>query len=768
MKKIIFFTITVIISCSALAQTGRVGIGINTPAARLHVIDSSVLFSASGSVSLTPGNTPLNGAGRRMMWYADKAAFRAGYVSGTQWDKNNIGYYSFATGENTIASGLHSFASGNGNDALNDYAAAIGVGNTASGSASWAQGSSNSALESFTAVFGSFNTARGRNSFVTGVSNISQSYSGFIAGHYNDTSVTGSISQINPLNRIFQIGNGTTNTARSNAMTVLQNGSVGIGTTTPSSKAILDISSSNKGFLPPRITEDSMNAMGSVTPGMVIYNTTRNCMMVYSNAGWDCLTSGSSDKFHYNAAAFYSDADSSITSEIVDMAAGPNCSYFVTGTFLGVKLDLGNGVVLTAPSGLSSSTHGFIARYDSIGNCNWAVKLLCTSNNDLIRPEAITVNDAGSAFITGGFTDSIAIYHPNGVFFNSLVATDPLFTDIFLLKLLPNGTVDWCRQENSPTFIDNKGMGITLSGDRLWLCGQFSGIINFGVITTVSLNAGAGNQDGFYVQYDTATGLHCYYGNTISASGPSFAKDIAVKTTGGSTSIYVTGAFEGSVSLGLFVPTPSLGGKDMFVAKYNYSSIFADWVLFARGNGNEEGVKLKLEGSNVYVANIIGSNAVGFQHQPANALVPPGQSTRGGKDIMVFRVDTLNGLYFSSSWITTMGGTDDDIVKSLDVNASTCLVAGEFSNSMQFKNGYPLYTSGSTDGFMGMLHTPTGNLYKAATVSSFFTDRCNAAVLGTNNAIAIAGGCSQSVTVNGTAIPKPPSNTVQAFITVLK
>src|SRR6266404_369571 len=61
-------------------NAGNVGIGTSNPAARLHVADSSVLFSATGIVPGTPGNPPISGAGRRMMWYAGKAAFRVGYV----------------------------------------------------------------------------------------------------------------------------------------------------------------------------------------------------------------------------------------------------------------------------------------------------------------------------------------------------------------------------------------------------------------------------------------------------------------------------------------------------------------------------------------------------------------------------------------------------------------------------------------------------------------------------------------------------------------
>lgn len=50
------------------------------------------------------------GQGTRMMWYPKKAAFRAGYVNGTQWDDDNIGVFSTALGNKSIASGNISIA----------------------------------------------------------------------------------------------------------------------------------------------------------------------------------------------------------------------------------------------------------------------------------------------------------------------------------------------------------------------------------------------------------------------------------------------------------------------------------------------------------------------------------------------------------------------------------------------------------------------------------------------------------------------------------
>jgi hypothetical protein len=68
-------------------------------------------------------------------------------------------------------------------------------------------------------------------------------------------------------------------------------GTVGIGTTTPSAKAILDVTSTTKGFLPPRMTTTQRNAITSVPAGLMVYNTTTNKLNFYNGSAWEAVTS---------------------------------------------------------------------------------------------------------------------------------------------------------------------------------------------------------------------------------------------------------------------------------------------------------------------------------------------------------------------------------------------------------------------------------------------------------------------------------------------
>jgi len=123
---------------SGLSNTNFIG---NTDAVDLNfrtnninglVLTSGGALLAAGST--TTGITPTLGAGSRMMWIPNRSAFRAGNVTGTHWNDIQIGFYSIAFGQNTIASGSSSCAIGNGASASAIGSMALGVNASASGS----------------------------------------------------------------------------------------------------------------------------------------------------------------------------------------------------------------------------------------------------------------------------------------------------------------------------------------------------------------------------------------------------------------------------------------------------------------------------------------------------------------------------------------------------------------------------------------------------------------------------------------------------------
>jgi hypothetical protein len=198
-------------------------------------------FLATGT--LGQGSLPATGDGVRMMWYPNKAAFRAGQVNnGTgAWEDAEIGNQSIAGGLNTIASGSYSTAFGNASRAtgLNSTALAGGhaIGTNslalgwayAQGGTSFAMGDNVTAERVGSVASGYLNRARGDYSAAFGVGTRAKAYGSFTAGVYNDTLDTPTPSTSAAGDRVFQVGNGTAHNARSTAFTVFRNGDVKIG-----------------------------------------------------------------------------------------------------------------------------------------------------------------------------------------------------------------------------------------------------------------------------------------------------------------------------------------------------------------------------------------------------------------------------------------------------------------------------------------------------------------------------------------------------------
>jgi hypothetical protein len=219
-------------------------------------------------------------AGTRMMWYPKKAAFRAGYVDGTQWDDVQIGDVSTAMGYATIASGMFSTANGsltrasgssstamgssttasgmsstamgssttasggsstamgNSTTASSTFSTAMGSLTIASGGSSTAMGSSTTASGMFSTAIGSFTTASGSSSSAMGssttasgeistaigLSTTAKSFAETAIGMYNTGYTPTSTISFNSADRLLVIGNGTSSSALSDALVMLKNG----------------------------------------------------------------------------------------------------------------------------------------------------------------------------------------------------------------------------------------------------------------------------------------------------------------------------------------------------------------------------------------------------------------------------------------------------------------------------------------------------------------------------------------------------------------
>ena len=79
-------------------------------------------------------------------------------------------------------------------------------------------------------------------------------------------------------------------------------GNIGLGGTL-NAKALLDLTSSTtKGFLPPKLTTTQRDAIATPPTGLVLYNTTKNQLEVYTGSAWASVSSVINDSLTVNGA----------------------------------------------------------------------------------------------------------------------------------------------------------------------------------------------------------------------------------------------------------------------------------------------------------------------------------------------------------------------------------------------------------------------------------------------------------------------------------
>jgi trimeric autotransporter adhesin len=250
----------------SITNTGNVGINNSSPSEKFHVNEGN--FAVTGridsSASLLVGDN-LNDTTSAMFFYPKKAAFRAGAVSSNlEWADEIIGKYSMALGKAGTASGEHSVAIGHEAYADSDHSIAIGNSAVATGVNSYTFGevsiasgknavaigsngaavntnaivigNANSSLADSAISIGNSSTALGKNSFALGNNLTTNSYRESVFGTWNETYSPTSSTEWNAGDRLFVVGNGSSSSLKSNALTILKNGNTGIGTVSPTEK----------------------------------------------------------------------------------------------------------------------------------------------------------------------------------------------------------------------------------------------------------------------------------------------------------------------------------------------------------------------------------------------------------------------------------------------------------------------------------------------------------------------------------------------------
>jgi hypothetical protein len=515
---------------------------------------------------------------------------------------------------------------------------------------------------------------------------------------------------------------------------------------TPDPNAILDLKSTNKAFLPPRMTIDQIKAIPSPTKGMLAFDNDYNCLRMYTGTEWQCLQGA-------NKELADPPGDFSILSTAASGLFFPNGvvndalgNAYIVGTFSSPTLTLGS-ITLTNSEG-SGTQDVFVVKYNSTGVVQWATKV---GGTDLDFARRIAVDGSGNVYIVGHFRGPtitigavtltnansgtreifVAKYNSSGIvqwaISNSGNANDyaqgiavdgsgnvyiagtynsPSLNfggtslsntsttgvyDVYIAKYNTNGVIQWAVKGTSVTGGGNGSIAVDGSGN-VYVAGYFfSNTVNFSFPVGNLTNANAGTSDVFVVKYNT-NGL-IQWGIRNGGIGDDIVTGIAADVSG---NVYITGNFNSSTlafgSTNLTNNSSSPITTDIFVAKYNTGGV-VQWANKGGGTDNDYPNDLAVDGSgNVYITGAFNSITTSFG---ALTLTNTGIANA---DAFVVKYDT-NG---NSQWAVKGGGNSSDIGWCITVNTSgTRVLTGcsyvpnaKFSNTRLTTGQYLLWQYG--------------------------------------------------------------------------
>lgn len=343
-------------------------------------------------------------------------------------------------------------------------------------------------------------------------------------------------------------------------------------------------------------------------------------------------------------------------------------NLYISGSFQGMLVDFdpGPGYFFLTDSG------DFVAKYTVNGNFVWAKQLVSPGGFNHLYEMALDTAGTGDIYITGSFNDSCDFDFGPG---RSYLYTQG-YDDHFVARYDPSGNLVWAKDIGG--YYGSAALCLCLdpsgSGD-IYTAGEFQGSCDFNPDAgTYILNANGGYD--IFISKMNSSGQFVW-AKSVGSTGYDRGLDILVDPT--NASVYVTGAFEGTVDAdpgpGIFNLT-SAGQNDTYFSKFNTSGNFI-WAKPIGASSYDEGRKLAVNpatGGDVYIT--------GFFMGTAD--FDPGAGTfnltsAGDYDIYLARYSSAGNFI----WAKRLGGTTGDYGLGISFFSSgNLLLSGYFASQV--------------------------------------------------------------------------------------
>ena len=449
-------------------------------------------------------------------------------------------------------------------------------------------------------------------------------------------------------------------------------GSVGIGTTTPAPSAILDLSSTTQAFLPPRLTTAQRDAIAQPVDGMMIFNTTTKKLEIYAS-GWSSITfsaphiktllGGSNSEVPFSmkltseggfilTAYTYSSNSGTLVgltnngeTDVLVIKLNNDGQVSWQKLYGGNDLDIASYINQTSDGGyiiagasLSSNTgtlagvinngfiDGMIIRLDANGNIVWQ-KLLGGTDED--RAFCIEETSDGGFIVTGS-SNSSNTGTLTGVTSNGM-------TDVWIFKLDSNGNTVWQKLLGGNS--EESSFSVRQLNDGNYIVSATSNSSNSGTLTGLTNN---GEGDLWIMKLDPNGNI--IWQNLYGGSLTEIAQNIEETDDGG----FLVAATTTSSNTGTLAGLTGFGSNDYWIVKLTDNGVI-DWQKVFGGTNSDQPQYIQ--------PTTDGGCIISGYSQSSNTGTLTGLTNMGGFDFWTIK---LNGSGIIN-WHKLHGGTGDEI-----------------------------------------------------------------------------------------------------------
>jgi len=269
---------------------------------------------------------------------------------------------------------------------------------------------------------------------------------------------------------------------------------------------------------------------------------------------------------------------------------------------------------------------------------------------------------------------------------------------------------EWAVGEGGSSADQTESVQVGVNGD-VFITGQFQGTVDFdpgaGVFNLVS----NGGRDIFVQKLDNSGNF--IWAKSIGGSSGDYGYSI---TTDASDNVYVCGFFQ-SVSVD-FDPGPGIqietlsGASDGFVLALDSNGDFL-WSHVTGGAGQECSRSIDYDGLGNIVLSGYFDSTVDFDPGVGTLSL----TSNGNYDVFIQKLSITGSLV----WVKSVGGTDNDDVKDLEIDASgNVVLCGNFKTTVDFdpSPGVMNFTSLGNDDIFVLNLSSSGNYNWARTFGS--------------------------------------------------